>query len=469
MAIVSVVLLAVFSTICVINYQQAESSVYEALSAAIDHDAMAREPFSAGIPPNGTPQGDEPGAGTSGGAFGQGESGAEAEDPYAQGEADAATGSVPEQGGKPFEIGGKERGRQFIPVAVYRINDDGSLSAVSDTATAAITDDVLEQATNQATRLADGSGLIDSLGLYYAKRATENGSFIAFADQASAGGWQSLALTLAAVGAGALVVFFAISLLFSKWALKPVEESWRAQQQFVADASHELKTPLTVMLANTSILLKHPEKTIASQSQWVESIETEAESMQRLVGDMLVLATPEQGPQTGEFTPVDISDIVERNLLQFESLAFEQDIEVASSIEEGLLLPGNAQRLERLVSTLLDNAYKYAGEHGFVRVNLSLTEKALVLSVANSGEVIPADDLPHIFDRFYRADKARVRGVGGYGLGLAIAREVAEEHGGTIRAQSSEQTGTVFTVKWDAKTTTRSDRFAKAVEDTSPV
>lgn len=436
MAIVSVVLLVVFSTICIINYQQSVHSVYEALNSAIDRDTMMKnDPLAAIAPPEGAPWDD----GSADGSAAQGGKGS--------GESDNAA----DQGGKPFEIGGKGRGGQFIPVAVYQIGADGSLTAVSNAATAAITDDVLEQAADRASELADGSGLIDSLGLYYAKHTNENGMFIAFADQSSAEGWQSLAITLAGVGIAALIAFFAISLIFSKWALKPVDESWRKQQQFVADASHELKTPLTVMLANTSILLKHPEKTVASQSQWVESIETEAENMQRLVGDMLFLATPEKGVYEHGFSPVDVSDLVERNLLQFESLAFERNIEVDSAIEEGLHILGSAQRLERLVSTLLDNAYKYAGDRGHVRVALERTDHEVRLCIANSGEVIPAEDLPHIFDRFYRADKARERSVGGYGLGLAIAREVAEEHGGTITVSSSLDEGTAFTVTWDAK------------------
>lgn len=420
MAMVAVVLLAVFSTICVINYQQAVGDVYAALDSAIDHDTMPKKELPPTTnPPDGGEQASSP-----------------TDDP---------------EGGKHFEIGGKGEGRRFIPVAVYEIASDKTLAAVSDATTASMTDEMLAQASEQVAAAQDGSGQLDSLGLYYMKRTNDNGTFVAFADTSSASEWQTLALTLAAVGVGALLVFFAISLLFSRWALRPVEESWRKQQQFVADASHELKTPLTVMLANTSILLKHPEKTVASQSQWVEAIETETESMQKLVGDMLFLASSDAPKRERAFSPVDLSDIVERNLLQFESLAFEHEIEVSSTVEESIWIDGNALRLERLVSTLLDNAYKYAGEHGRVDVALARTERHVELSVSNSGAAIPPEDIPRIFDRFYRADKARMRSDGGYGLGLAIARGVAEEHGGAIAARSTEEKGTTFTVTWDAK------------------
>ncbi|MEG0757702.1 MAG: HAMP domain-containing sensor histidine kinase, partial [Raoultibacter sp.] len=346
----------------------------------------------------------------------------------------------------PFEIGGRDGKRQFIPVAVYEVAADGTLTALSNGTTASIADETLAEAAAQTADEREGSGLLNSVGLYYTKHTTDNGTYIAFADKGSAESWQSLALTLAAVGVGALLIFFVISLFFSKWALGPVEASWRKQQQFVADASHELKTPLTVMLANTSILLKHPEKTIASQSQWVESVETEAELMQRLVGDLLFLATPNATRREYALSPTDLSDIVERNLLQFESVAFEREITVDSEIEEGITVMGNAVRLERLVSTLLDNAYKYAEDKGTIGVTLKHSARRVELAISNSGTSIDPKDLPHIFDRFYRADKARERSVGGYGLGLAIAHEVAEEHGGTIAAHSSESGDTVFTV-----------------------
>ncbi len=422
-----------------------------------------------------------------------------------------------------FQIGGSANA-SYIPVAVFMLSANGELTAVSTATTASIDDDVLSAALEELANASDGSGLLESVGLYYMKRTVSQKSatdsdpnaesapsssdasgattsnttsstadanadsssnastnddasnadanssasdteasasassadetiYLAFADKSSASGWKSLAITLAGVGLVTLFVFFFISLLFVQWALKPVEESWRKQRQFVADASHELKTPLTVMLANAAILQRHPERTVASQSQWVESIETEAKNMQNLVGDMLFLASADDLTRARSFEPVDLSNLVERNLLQFESVAFERDIVVESKLTEGICIAGSELRLERLISTLLANAYKYAGAHGTVTVTLTRDARRIVLSVGNSGSPISAEDLPHIFDRFYRSDKARVRDGGGYGLGLAIAREVAEEHGGEIRARSTEVLGTVFTVEWDAKRT----------------
>ena len=347
----------------------------------------------------------------------------------------------------PPEIGGRRaEGESVIPVVVYALEDDGGMTVVPSSTTASIADDVLSDAASAVLQKGEGSGFLDAFGLFYSKRAVGGTTFVAFADASAASSWQSLALTLAAVGVGALAVFLVISVFFSRWALGPVARAWDQQQRFVADASHELKTPLTVILANTSILRAHPERSVASQSQWIESTQSEAERMQELVRDMLDLAGPEHAETVREHARVDLTDLVEGGLLQFESVAFERNVSLASDIDRDVSVTGDASRLRRLVTTLLDNACKYVEEGGRIAVTLRQTARRIELHVHNTGTVIAEEDLPHVFDRFYRADKARTRSEGSYGLGLAIAREITEEHGGTITATSDETNGTTFTV-----------------------
>lgn len=431
MATVAVVLAVVFTAICVINYQQSVGRVYEALDGSLASLAHGE---------NGG------GSGSGSGSNGSGTLG------RAVGEVGAVPdGQAPQ--GTPPEIGGRRNGSDpLIPVAVYAVGEDGSLStAATAKTTASIADDVLTEAASQLSEAPDGTGSLDGLGLYYAKRLVGDQTYLAFADLSAASGWQSLALSLAGVGAVALLAFFVISLFFSRWALRPVERSWTQQRRFVADASHELKTPLTVILANSSILLEHPERSIASESQWVESTQTEAERMQQLVGDLLLLARLDEGvgastENASASERIDLADLVEGDLLQFESVAFERNVDLESSLEAGVAVRGDASRLHRLVSTLIDNACKYADDGGGVDVKLRRTPQQVELSVHNTGPAIAADDLPHVFDRFYRADKARTRDDGSYGLGLAIARAVAEEHDGTIAVTSNDAQGTTFTV-----------------------
>ncbi|MCG4514948.1 sensor histidine kinase [Eggerthella lenta] len=323
---------------------------------------------------------------------------------------------------------------------------DGSLAAVQTRTTASIADDVLAQAAAALADQPDGSGSLDGLGLFYEKRTVGGAAYLAFADMSAASGWQTLAVTLAGVGAAALAAFFVISMFFSRWALAPVDRAWRQQRRFVADASHDLKTPLTVILANTSILLEHPERSIASQSQWIESTQHEAQQMQGLVGDLLLLAQVDEGAAPPPMERLDLTDLVEGELLQFESVAFERAVDLQSQLDESVMVRGNAMRLRKLVGTLLDNACKYADDGGSVNVSLRQSVRRIELAVHNTGFAIAPEDLPHVFDRFYRADKARTRDDSGYGLGLAIAHAIAEEHGGNLAAASDDERGTTFTL-----------------------
>ncbi len=242
------------------------------------------------------------------------------------------------------------------------------------------------------------------------------------------------------VGALALGGFFVISLMLSGLALKPAEEAWEQQRRFVADASHERKTPLTVILTNTGILLAHSGDTIAQQQKWVEYIRDEAQRMRALVEDLLFLAKSDAGKETSPVTaPVDVSELTWSALLPFEPVAFEQGVEMESEI---------ADQLRRLVAILLDNAVKYAGNGGRVKLVLSRPERGGVcLTVHNTGPAIPPEHLPHLFERFYRADDSRARTSGGYGLGLAIAKRIVDGHGGSITVSSREDASTDFTVR----------------------
>ncbi len=426
MVTVALVLVVVFSAICAISHQQNVNAVYEALGNALSFtEAKDR---TAQPTPNGqtSPSADE--------------------NTQARQEESSQQGTPPQIGGKPAGSG------PHVPIAIYSVESDGSYTLSSAEASASIADDVLAEASDMLKDTPDGSGELEALGLFYEKRTSDAGQVhLAFADVSAASGWQTLALTLAGVGVAALAVFFVISVFFSRWALRPVKQAWDQQRQFVADASHELKTPLTVILANTSILMAHPERTVASQSQWVESTQAEGTRMQGLVADLLLLARID-AEETDIVKPkpterIDFSKLVEGELLQFESVAFERNIALDGNVDEGAMVVGNAERLRRLATTLLDNACKYADEGGTVSASLARRGNFAVLAVYNSGSVISKEDLPHVFDRFYRADKARTSGTGGYGLGLSIAREVAEEHGGTISASSSPEAGTLFTAK----------------------
>ena len=479
MATVVVVLTVVFTTICVVNHRQSVATVDGALNQAIaqasEHQSrqMGKDAFGEGQPDGEQPAPADGGAGDPAVSGDQGASAQVAGQVAGFAEADAAVdredaapealaGSANQElavvdassdVAAPPTIGGRERsGGQVIPAALFSMSSDGDMTALGRYNTASINQDVLEQAGEQLASADEGFGSLSDLGLFYVKRQAGGVMYLAFADMGSASGWRALAATLAVVEVAALAVFLVISLFFSRWALRPVARAWTQQRRFVADASHDLKTPLTVILANTSIALEHPERSVASQSQWLESMQHEAEAMQGLVGDLLTLAKmdeEEAAAQSGAARPafeeVDLSDVIEGEVLQFESVAFERGVRLESQVEQGIELRGNEQRLRRLAGTLIDNACKYVDDGGAVDVALSRSGKQARLQVRNTGAPISPEDLPHVFDRFYRADKARTGGAGGHGLGLAIARAIAEEHGGTLTASSTQAEGTAFT------------------------
>ena len=259
--------------------------------------------------------------------------------------------------------------------------------------------------------------------------------------------FERLIITLVIVGIIGELAFLLISIFLARFTIKPVKTAWEQQRQFVADASHELKTPITVILANTGILLKHRDDTIASQEKWVDYTKEEAERMKKLVEDMLFLAKSDMAKLPLEKQEVNFSDLVLNSLLSFESVAFEQGISLEQDIAQDLMLCGNEAQLRQLITILLDNACKYATEDGRVKVTLSNKQEKLFLSVNNTGSYIPKEEQDRIFERFYRADESRVRKEGGYGLGLSIARSIAAAHKGKLTVASSEQDGTTFTVQ----------------------
>lgn len=344
---------------------------------------------------------------------------------------------------------GDDGGKRFtmVPVFSATVDAEGAITATHSGGNVTVSDEVLGEAVAQALATGKNEGSLGGLNLRFMAEQGDGTTRIAFADRSWE--WESLRgilLTSLLVGVGALLIFFVVSLFLAKLSVHPVERAWEQQRQFVADASHELKTPLTVILANSGILLSHKGDTVETQAKWVEYIREEATRMKVLVEDMLFLAKSDAARGGTAGGCVSMSELVTGCLLPFESVAFESGVTLESELADGLTVTGDEGQLRRLVMILLDNACKYAGEKGKVAVSLGRTQEKVRLAVRNTGAVIPPKHLAHIFERFYRADSSRARDAGGYGLGLAIAKSIADGHRGKISVVSDEGGGTVFTV-----------------------
>jgi len=247
------------------------------------------------------------------------------------------------------------------------------------------------------------------------------------------------ALALMAVGIWAALLL--LVWLLSGWAVGPMARAWDMQRQFVADASHDLKTPLTVILSNSE-LLKQQSREAASPE--VDRIQAAGHRMKDLVQKMLTLARMEDDPGKTSREALDLSDMVMESALAFEAAAFEKGLTIDEQVQSGLVVRGDRAQLQSALECLLDNACKYAAPGSAITVSLEKAGKRAKLTVRNTGSYIPAEDLPHVFERFYRADKSRTA-ADSSGLGLAIVQSVVRSMGGTVSAESSEAEGTAFT------------------------
>lgn len=256
------------------------------------------------------------------------------------------------------------------------------------------------------------------------------------------------AIELLLVFVVAMIIFFPISMWLSKVASKPMEDAINMEREFVANISHDLKTPITVILANNSILKDNADSKISEQAQWIDSTDEAAKEMMKMINEMLTLSSLESVGRNVGKSPVSLSSAVEKAVLQTESLAFDRKITVEDDIQADVTVEAVPEYVGRICNSLLENAFKYEPDGGRVAVALSVVKKKAVLSVRNFGSVISDEDMPHIFERFYRADKSRAS-YQGHGLGLPIIKQMAEQTGAEVSASSSAEKGTEFTVVFE--------------------
>lgn len=291
-------------------------------------------------------------------------------------------------------------------------------------------------------------GIIERYGLRYLRQ--DNGLYqnIAFVDMSMENTMLNrLMRSYLLIVIAALALLLGVSILLSRWATAPVEKAWHQQRQFLSDASHELKTPLTVILSNAELLEAAPMD--QRPARWRDNILSEAKQMKVLVEQMLTLARADNNPtpSAAAMEAVSLSDLATDCALAFEPVAFESGKPLEYDIAPDLTVTGERDKLRRLISILLDNAIKYGADGGTIRLKLQKSDdRHAQLVVSNPGEPIPQDKLPHLFERFYRADDSRGE-KSGFGLGLSIAATVAQEHKASLRAESDwDSTRFLFTI-----------------------
>ena len=347
-------------------------------------------------------------------------------------------GSAP---GVSVEIGGD---RLLLPY--FTVNIWGGTAYITGGTYANLEDtDALRDILSQCLEQNQTEGTVEDYHLRYL--VEDNGLYrkLAFVDMSMEQATLARVIrSYLVIALAALLVLLGIAAAASRWVTRPVERAWRQQRQFLSDASHELKTPLTVILSNAELLegAALPEK----PARWSGNIRCEAEQMRTLVEQMLTLARADNGVRPATMEPVNFSDVATECVLSFEPVAFEAGKPLEDHVAEDVTVTGDRDRLRHLISILLDNAVKYGAPGGTITLTLERTERQARLTVANPGDPIPPEHLPHLFERFYRADSSRGE-QSGFGLGLSIADTIAREHKGSLRAESDAvSTRFIFTL-----------------------
>lgn len=341
--------------------------------------------------------------------------------------------------------------RSATPVAVALVDDSGAVLEENGLF-ANLDASVREVALKQLLDTHQQSGILPSIAVFYYQTQTPRGTLVALSDASTF--LETARRTAAGAGLAALGAFgalFAANLRITRLITRPVQRAWEQQAAFVANASHELKTPLTTIMANVEIVQSNPDLAPEQRQHWIGAIGEETRYLSALVEQLLFLARNDETAATGavDLPPVDLTTVVRQSVLAFDAVAFEAGVALSDAVAAGVVVAGDEGQLGRLVRILVDNAIKYAGQGGSVEVQLAPARHGhAVLTVRNSGEAIDVEELPHVFDRFWRGDKVRTRQPeGGYGLGLAIARSIARLHGGDIEVTSNPAEGTAFTVR----------------------
>ena len=236
---------------------------------------------------------------------------------------------------------------------------------------------------------------------------------------------------LVLLGSAALILILMI--VVSKWAVRPVAESYEKQRQFITDANHELKTPLTLILSNLDII-----ETEFGKNEWLDDIRSEGERMGELINQLVMLSRLDEDRSDLVREPFNLSDMAADLVSEFENLSAERGKDLASDIEPYILYEGDEGLIRRLMSVLLDNAVKYCDPQGSIRVKVYRRGHHPVIIVENTFRDVGSLELDRLFDRFYRADKARTFS-GNFGVGLSIAKSIVQKHKGEITAYKKEE------------------------------
>ena len=331
------------------------------------------------------------------------------------------------------DYGSRQPGAEGIPCFVAEVYASGMARVAGNSYYDLSDQSQLAAIVTEALAQEEDTGLLADFHLRYLRKTGYTSTLIAFTDTTlESTTMRSMAAVCSLAGSAALLVLFLCSYLLAGVVTRPVGAAWAQQEQFLSDASHELKTPLTVILSSAELL---NQSALPEQAAYIDNIREESRRMKLLVEDMLTLSRAQRSAGSLPEQTADLSEAAMTAALRFEPVAFEAGKRLEYDIAPELPVRGDGGKLGQALAALLDNAVKYSAGGTDIRLTAEKQGRFAVVAVADSGPDIPADKLPHIFDRFYRADEARTDGDS-FGLGLPIAKAIIDAHRGTLRCES---------------------------------
>ena len=331
------------------------------------------------------------------------------------------------------DYGSRQPGAEGIPCFVAEVYASGMARVAGNSYYDLSDQSQLAAIVTEALAPEEDTGLLADFHLRYLRKTGYTSTLIAFTDTTlESTTMRSMAAVCSLAGSAALLVLFLCSYLLSGVVTRPVGAAWAQQEQFLSDASHELKTPLTVILSSAELL---NQSALPEQAVYIDNIREESRRMKLLVEDMLTLSRAQRSAGSLPEQTADLSEAAMTAALRFEPVAFEAGKRLEYDIAPELPVRGDGGKLGQALAALLDNAVKYSAGGTDIRLTAEKQGRFAVVAVADSGPDIPAEKLPHIFDRFYRADEARTDGDS-FGLGLPIAKAIIDAHRGTLRCES---------------------------------
>lgn len=319
-------------------------------------------------------------------------------------------------------------------------NKKGNILSVDTGKIAAIS---TKDATEYAQKILQGQKNTGFIGVYkYLVQEKQNKTMIVFLDcRHDLEMFKSLIISSVFISVVGIFSVFTLVVIISKYAIKPVAESYEKQKQFVTDASHELKTPLAIIKTNSEVLEME-----YGENQWTNNVNNQIDRMSQLVSELVCLAKMDEEVSQLQMTDFSLSDAVEETSNPFLALANLNSKTLITHIEKNLSYYGNEQTIRQLVSVLLDNAVKYASHNSKIKLSLKKHGKKYHISVFNMADNLDVGNLDVLFERFYRTDLSRNSQTGGYGIGLSIAKAIALKHKGKIKAESHDGKSLLITV-----------------------